>query len=490
MSSFSAPAPLAFALYDSAAQAVLPLTLPKGQPLSFYACGITPYAAPHVGHLRSFVAFDAMARVLEAFGWPTTLVRNITDIDDKILAMAAEQGTDWQTLSGDWAAHNRTQFARVGVRPTPEPRVSTHIPQILALIERLIALGHAYATPTGDVYFSLATFTTGTDVAHQPREALRSAAGLSRVGTEGKREPADFALWKAAKPGEPAWTSPWGAGRPGWHIECSAMAEAFFGDTLTIHGGGTDLRFPHHQCEVCQSEAAFGRPLARHWIHHGSVLHAGEKMSKSLGNTVTAAEALTEAEALAPGQGGAVVRWALLGAHWPKPLDWKGTLLPRAAADLARLADALHAAMRTRGVRDWAGLQGHAEGANAPPFVGETAFWAALGANFNVPLAQASVRQAAKAARTAGPVGWAAAHFLAQAVRLLGLDEAIWPTAWQAPVATPLSVPQSVQRLVVQREGARAARDFAQADVLRAQILARGWQVADRPEGPHLQPAG
>lgn len=486
MSSFYAPTGAPFSLYDSAAQTLLPLRLAKGQPLSFYACGITPYAAPHVGHARSFVIFDALTRVLDAFGWPTTLVRNITDIDDKILAAAQTQGVAWHTLASDWAAVNRDEFSRLGVRPTAEPKVSDHIPQILRLIERLVAKGHAYPTAAGDVYFAVDSFT-GTDVAHQPREALRSAAGESRVIHDGKRDLADFALWKAAKPSEPSWTSPWGEGRPGWHIECSAMAEAIFGDTLTLHGGGTDLRFPHHQCEVCQSEAAFGRPLSRHWIHHGSVLRDGEKMSKSLGNTISAAQAREAAEALAPGQGGAVVRWALLSAHWPKPLDWKASLLPRAAKTLDRMGRALTQAMRDRQVADWMSLMAHPDGVDAPNFAGEDAFWAALGSNFNVPLAMASLHHAAKAARLSGKAGWAAAHFLGQAVRLLGLDETIWPAAWHLPPQAAPTLPDVAQALVDEREMARAERNFERADQLRQRLSAMGWHVDDRADGPHVR---
>ena len=485
MPPLTAPADLPFQLYDSVAQTLLPIELAKGSPLSFYACGVTPYAAPHLGHGRSFVVFDALARVLEAFGWPTTLVRNITDIDDKIIAAAQAQGTDWRTLAWGWADQNRRLLAYVGVRPTPEPKVSEHLDDIKALIARLVDLGHAYPTPIGDVYFDTTTFQ-GTDVAHQPAESLLSATGEGRVQKTAKRNAADFALWKAAKPGEPSWPSPWGEGRPGWHIECSAMAQAYFGTTLTLHGGGSDLRFPHHQCEVCQSEAAFGRPLARHWIHHGSVLHDGEKMSKSLGNVVALADALDEAERLAPGQGGAVLRWALLQRHWAKPLDWQPHLLPQAASQLQRLKEALHAAFTHRGMPDWAAFLTHADASDTPDPNGE-AFWAALSDNFNVPGAVAVLFRTAQRAHQPGTDGWQAARLLGDALRLLGLDEALWPAAWRAP---DRAIPDAIQALLTAREAARQARDYAQADRLRDLIQEEGWTIEDRPEGPQVSRAG
>jgi cysteinyl-tRNA synthetase len=467
----TAPPSLLVSLYDSVAQRPLPLRVPRGQPISFYACGITPHAAPHVGHARSFVVFDTLRRTLEALGWPVRLVRNITDVDDKIIAAAARQGTDWRTLAHGWADRNRAFFRQLGVADSEEPAVSEHIPAIMALIERLVTKGHAYVAANGDVYFAVATFS-GTDVAHQPAEALLSAQQAGRVAHEHKREAADFALWKAAKPGEPAWESPWGQGRPGWHIECSAMIEALFGDTLTIHGGGVDLRFPHHQCEICQSEAAFDRPLANHWIHHGSVLRDGEKMSKTLGNVVSVEDALAEAERLRPGQGGAVLRWALLSTLWSKPLDWNDRLLPRAAATVAKL----EARLQTRAVTTLS---------PTAPWSGAAAFWAALADNFNVPQAMAALHQALRA-----PASDRAAvdAFLVDALNALGMGEDVWPSAWQPVEPEVLVIPAQIQTWVAEREAFRQVKDFAAADQVRRRLLEAGWQVVDRADGAHVLP--
>ena len=262
-----APFDLPFSLHDSARQQLWPIRVPRGEPIAFYACGITPYAAPHVGHARSFVVFDALRRVLEAFGWPVRLVRNITDVDDKIIAAAAAEGTDWHTLAHRWADHNRRVFQSLGVAATEEPSVSEHMSDIVALIERLVEKKHAYAEPSGDVYFDMDTFR-GTDVAHQPADALLSHRAAGRVAHAGKRHAADFALWKAAKPGEPAWPSPWGLGRPGWHVECSAMIEALFGQTLTIHGGGSDLRSRTTSARC----ASLKPPLIARWPITGSTM--------------------------------------------------------------------------------------------------------------------------------------------------------------------------------------------------------------------------
>lgn len=465
-----APHNLQVSLYDSVAQRPLPLRVRPGDPISFYACGITPHAAPHVGHARSFVVFDTLHRTLEALGWPVRLVRNITDVDDKIIAAAARDGTDWRTLAHTWADRNRAFFRRLGVADVEEPAVSDHIPDILALITRLLEKGHAYAAANGDVYFAVHSFT-GTDVAHQPMDALLSAQQAGRVAHDHKHAAADFALWKAAKPGEPAWDAPWGAGRPGWHIECSAMIEALFGDTLTIHGGGVDLRFPHHQCEICQSEAAFDRPLAQHWLHHGSVLRDGEKMSKTLGNVVSVEDALDQAERLRPGQGGAVLRWALLSTLWSKPLDWSDRLLPRAATTLAKI----QARLQTRATvatpeAPWA--EGHA-------------FWSALADNFNVPLAMAVIHRALNApARERA----AADAFLVEALTALGLEEALWPTAWHAPTPEVVVIPNQVHAWVAEREAFRQAKDYAAADRVRQQLTEAGWQVVDQAEGPRVSP--
>ena len=315
--------------------------------MSFYACDITPYAPAHIGHARSFVVFDLFRQVLRDAGHTVDLVRNVTDIDDKILAAAHEQGVHWKTLAHRNAARNRTELARLGVTDFEEPAASDHIDAIQALVGRLMVQGHAYVGTTGDVLFEVSTFPASALMPHDPEDLLAHAAG--RVSHEGKRSPLDFVLWKRAKPGEPAWPSPWGEGRPGWHIECSAMIEQRFGTTLDYHGGGTDLRFPHHQAELFQSEAAFQRPLARRWVHHGSVRDGqGKKMSKSLGNTVVLADALDRADTVVPGAGGAVLRLALLAGLWTKPLDWSRRASTWSGGPGRRVAHRRWPARRTR----------------------------------------------------------------------------------------------------------------------------------------------
>ena len=314
-----------------ARKALAPPRAPHEGPISFYACGITPYAPAHIGHARSFVVFDLMRQVLRDHGFEVALVRNVTDIDDKIIQAAQAEGRDWKEFSHAHAASNRHSLARLGVVDYEEPHASEHIEEIQSLIQRLLDKGHAYVSATGDVLFEVGSFRGAALMPHQAEDLL-VGGNNDRVDHSGKRSPADFVLWKPAKEGEPSWASPWGEGRPGWHIECSAMVEKRFGGTLDYHGGGTDLRFPHHQAEIQQSEAAFSRPLAHRWVHHGSVRDQyGKKMSKSLGNYVELTQALDQAEGLLPGAGGAVLRLALLSALWTKPLDWSDDLLRQSA---------------------------------------------------------------------------------------------------------------------------------------------------------------
>lgn len=457
--------PLVFT--DSLARRQLaPPRAPSAGELSFYACGITPYSPAHIGHARSYVVFDLMRSVLEAHGHTVALVRNITDIDDKILAAAQEQGVHWQTLALGHAARNRAQMAQLGVIDFEEPLASEHMDEIIALTARLMDKGHAYLAPTGDVLFEVGSFQGAQLMPHDHEDLLSHTA--ARVSNEGKRSPLDFVLWKPSKPGEPAWPSPWGLGRPGWHAECSAMVEKRFGATLDYHGGGTDLRFPHHQAEIMQSEAAFGRPLASRWVHHGSVRDgAGRKMSKSLGNYVELTGALDEAEDLLPGAGGAVVRVALLSTLWTKPLDWADGLLAQAADHLVA----------------WARAAGDAK---PNPAAGQ-AVREALMQNLNTPKAYALIHRLSGAARSGNGE---AAGGLVNALDLLGISREQRPAAAKARETSMGQVPQSVVALMQQRQALRASRDWAGADRAREALLALGYRVEDRGEQSHLVPAG
>ena len=460
---------------DTASQTLLPLAVPRGETVNIYACGITPYSAPHIGHARSFVVFDAFAKTLQYLGWKVDMIRNITDIDDKIIRQAHLEGTTWQELSTRWAGFNTRLFARLNVSPVPEPKVSTSMPAIVSMVQALLDKGNAYVTPLGNVYFSVGSMTP-TDLIHQSANDLKTRQGTGRVQKDDKKDAADFALWKRAGSAEPGWASPWGHGRPGWHIECSAMIEDHFHGPVHIHGGGTDLRFPHHQCEACQSEAYMGRPLASHWVHHGSVLHDGQKMSKSIGNVVLAETLLSDAEALLPGRGAVLARIALLSAHWQKPLDWSGQVLHRAA----KRVQGLEAAFQERMQEKVVSLEAVEPLSSSPGFSSfQSDYQQALAQNFNTPLALGILE---KAVRTASLPD------LREALGALGLDRDFWPALFDLdPVPSVIEVPEDIQRLVDSREKARLEKDFAAADALRETLEKTGWQIEDRREGPVLR---
>lgn len=287
-----------------------PLNPPR---VTMYVCGITAYDSSHLGHARSAVIFDVLYRVLKFLGYEVLYVRNITDIDDKIINRANKEGIFWRDLTDKYTKEYQEEMERLGVlKPSFEPRASEHIPEMIEIIEKLIEKGLAYVSD-GDVYFSVERFPDyGKLSGRKPEEML---SGVRIDPSEKKRNPLDFALWKSAKPGEPYWESPWGFGRPGWHIECSAMSLKYLGETIDIHGGGLDLIFPHHENEIAQSEGATGKPFVRYFIHHGLITVNGEKMSKSLGNFVTTSYLLDKFHP-------EVIRAFLLSKHYRSPLDY------------------------------------------------------------------------------------------------------------------------------------------------------------------------
>jgi cysteinyl-tRNA synthetase len=297
--------------------------------VTMYVCGPTVQSAPHVGHGRSAVAFDVIRRYLEWRGLRVTYVVNITDVEDKIIAAAAERGTTAEAVAAETAEQFRAAYRGLNVRPPDiEPKATEHIAEMITLIEDLIAGGHAYPASNGDVYFSVRSFQGYGRLSGRKIDDLISGARIEP--DEDKRDPLDFALWKAAKPGEPHWESPWGDGRPGWHIECSAMARKYLGHGFDIHGGGTDLVFPHHENEIAQAEAAYGPPFARYWLHNGMVNLGGEKMAKSTGLVVDLLGAL---EAYPP----MALRLFYLRTHYRRPVDFTEDALEDAAAALGRL---------------------------------------------------------------------------------------------------------------------------------------------------------
>jgi len=307
-----------------------PLTPGK---VGFYACGVTVYDDCHLGHARSCVVFEVLVRFLRWRGLEVTWVRNYTDIDDKILRRAQELGLSWQEVAARYIASFQEDMAALGVPPAQlEPRATAHIPEMLDLVRRLEDKGFAYQGAGGDVYFRVRRFPGYGKLSGQSPEDLEAGARIE-VAPD-KEDPLDFVLWKASKPGEPAWDSPWGPGRPGWHLECSAMSMKYLGQTLDLHGGGQDLVFPHHENELAQSEAATGRPFARFWLHHGLLTLDQEKMSKSLGNFFTIKEVLARFHP-------EVVRFFLINAHYRSPLDFSDAALVEAETALLRLYSTL-----------------------------------------------------------------------------------------------------------------------------------------------------
>ena len=437
-----------------------------------YVCGVTVYDYSHIGHARSAIVFDVIRRYLAFKGYRVTFVKNYTDVDDRIIRRANEAGVSPREFAERYVAAEREDMAALGVlAPDVDPKATEHVSEMLELIERLVASGHAYPVD-GDVYFEIRRFPPYGRLSGKNLDEL--LAGARVEVDERKREPRDFALWKSSKPGEPAWESPWGPGRPGWHIECSAMAMRYLGESFDLHGGGEDLIFPHHECEIAQSEACTGKPLARYWVHNGMVNMGKEKMSKSLGNTLNIREIVKRHDPDA-------LRLWMLGTHYRNMIEWSEERVEESARALDRLARLLHDAVT---VRDAGGA------ASLPPALAEfrPRFEKAMDDDFNTPqalgvlfdfgraLAEARDRQAgAPGAFVAGVTE------LAQLARVLGLF------GRGAPVDGPGA---AVERLVTARGEARARRDFKRADELRDEIARLGWLVEDTPAGSRLTPKG
>ncbi len=432
--------------------------------ITLYVCGPTVYNHAHIGNARPPVVFDVLRRLLaDMYGANAVIyARNITDIEDKIIAAAIETGEPITAITQKYAAIYNADIAALNVLPpTIEPWATAHVPEMIALIEKLVQKKYAYAGKTG-VWFSVPSMPDyGRLSGRRPED---NEAGARVAVDEDKRDPADFALWKFAKPGEPEeaiWDSPWGRGRPGWHIECSAMAAKHLGRTIDIHGGGVDLVFPHHENEIAQSECAHGEELARYWMHNGFLDMGGEKMSKSLGNIVTVHELLKSW----PGE---VIRLALLTAHYRAPLDWSEDLLKQARATLGRIYGALR--------RVW-----EAEGGAAR----DSGVRTALMDDLNTPEALAELSRLAGEANMAADrrdeaaMADARADLLA-AGALLGLLQ-ITPKDWEQ--GGDAGEAARIEALVTARLAARAAKDWAEADRIRDQLAAEGIEVMDGPQG-------
>ncbi|AEE44747.1 cysteinyl-tRNA synthetase [Cellulomonas fimi ATCC 484] len=462
-------------LYDTATRTVrdfVPLTAGE---VGIYLCGATVQAPPHVGHVRSSVAFDVLVRWLRRTGHRVTLVRNVTDIDDKILAKAAAAGEPWWA----WAMTNERAFTSaydaLGVLPpTYEPRATGHVPAMVELMTRLVERGHAYAAGEGDVYFDVRSFPDYGALTNQRVDDMVPAPDGAPDGVV-KKDPRDFALWKAAKPGEPetaAWDTPYGRGRPGWHLECSAMARRYLGDGFDIHGGGLDLRFPHHENEQAQSHAA-GYPFARYWLHNGWVTQGGTKMSKSLGNGLLVDVVLQQVRAV-------VVRYAMTTVQYRSMLEWTDDTLREAEAAWDRLAGFVERATERVGAVD-------AEEVAAAPVPQD--FADAMDDDLNVPKAMAVVHEWLRQGNSALADDAlddvrATLVGLRAMLDVLGLDPGSpqWATrGGDERYAKALDALVAGQ--VEARAAARAARDFATADAIRDRLTAAGVVVEDSPTG-------
>jgi cysteinyl-tRNA synthetase len=453
--------------------------------IRFYACGPTVYDFSHVGHARSYVVWDVVVRHLRARGYEVKYVRNFTDVDDKIIKRANERGEDPVALADRFArAYDEDMDALGNLRPDAAPKVSEHVPQIVALIETLIAKGFAYPASNGDVYYAVRKFPDYGRLAKRNLDDL--LAGARVEPGEAKRDPLDFALWKAAKPGEPAWDSPWGRGRPGWHIECSAMTLAHLGAPIDLHGGGKDLVFPHHTNEIAQSVAAVGdgrtaETFSRYWMHHGFVEIDSEKMSKSLGNFFTIREVLAKFDP-------EVMRLFLLGTHYRNPINYSDAILQEAERRLRYLYKTLDKADRLAAGASPAGVGG------APVEDARRA----LDDDFNTPQVLAVLAEAFTAANALAdrkgkkaPEDRAALAAFARDVREIGTTLGLL----QRPPATAVRALRDraasrkgidgaeVEARIAERTAARKAKDFARGDAIRDALLAQGVALLDGPEG-------
>lgn len=465
-------------LYDSAARAVRDFTPVTPGKVALYLCGATVQAPPHIGHIRSGVSFDIAVRWLKASGYQTTFCRNVTDIDDKILRVAASEDSAW------WAVAERNQraFSRAYdvlgcLPPDVEPRATGHVPEMIVLMRRLIDAGHAYAAG-GDVYFDVTSYPGYGALSGQRPEHMRAAGDTDTDSS--KRDPRDFALWKGAKPGEPTWETPWGPGRPGWHLECSAMATKYLGPVFDIHGGGLDLVFPHHENELAQSRAA-GDGFARFWMHNGLVRIGGDKIAKSLGNSLLVDVLVTEVKPVE-------LRYYLGQAHYRSDIDYSPEALAEAAAAFGRIEGFLTRAAEA--APDVAGNPPLAGGAAVRGL--PAAFTVALDDDLGVPQALAVVHDTVREGNTAlaaGDIAGAAKH--ASSVRamlaVLGLDplSPLWASGADSGLRDVVSALVSVA--LEQRQAARQRKDYAAADAIRDQLQAAGVVVEDTAAGPRWE---
>ena len=425
--------------------------------VGLYVCGITVYDHCHIGHARALVVYDILFRHLQASGFDVTYVRNITDVDDKIIDRAAREGVSADEISERFIASMHKDAEALGtIAPTHEPRAMDSIDAAIDLIKRLIDSGHAYAGDNGDVYYAVASFDGYGKLSGRKPAELRS--GLRVAVDEHKRDPLDFVMWKAAKPDEPQWPSPWGPGRPGWHIECSAMSMSLLGETFDIHGGGLDLEFPHHENEIAQSEAATGKLFARYWMHNGLVRVDDEKMSKSLGNFTTIRDVLERYDA-------EQVRAFIVASHYRSPLNYSDSQLDATGTALRRLYNA---------------LRGQATDGTELDTEAVARFDAAMNDDLNTPEAMAVLHDLAGRLNVASRGGDADAGKLASTLRQLGARLGLLQRDPDGVLQGETSLPaERIDALIAERAAARVAKDFARSDEIRDELAAAGIALED-----------
>ena len=452
-------------LYDTLTRTTSPFVPIKVGEVGIYLCGATVQAPPHIGHVRSGVNFDILRRWLTKSGYNVTFIRNVTDIDDKILHKAVHEKAPWWAVAMKYERAFSDAYAALNVAPpTYEPRATGHITQMIELMAQLIERGAAYAPGNGDVYLEVRKLDSYLTLSRQKVDDLLPAADADETY---KKDPRDFALWKAAKPGDPSWPTPWGAGRPGWHLECSAMAHAYLGEAFDIHGGGLDLIFPHHENEIAQSEGA-GYAFSKRWMHNAWVTASGEKMSKSLGNSLQVAELLKTVR-------GIELRWYLGSAHYRSMLEFSHDALAESATAFRRIEGFLNRATEILG--------------SAPIPVISQGFTDAMNDDLAVPTALAGISEALRLGNSAITSGdkaviSASASEIRGALEVLGCDPLDPAFAISGGTDLTDALDGVIQLALAQRTAARDRKDFAASDQIRDGLAALGIIIEDTAQGP------
>ncbi|MAH98143.1 MAG: cysteine--tRNA ligase [Euryarchaeota archaeon] len=471
---------MAIRIYDTRARSKRELvTLEKGK-VGLYACGITPYSPSHIGHARQAISFDIIVRWLRKRGYQVNYITNFTDVDDKIIAVANEEGVDFlEVANRNIDDYFECMDSLNVIRADAYPRVTETVPEIIEMISQLLEKGHAYQADDG-VYFEIETSPEKYgQLTGQTLEMVRAGAGgrVSKTGS-GKRDHRDFALWKLAKSGEPSWESPWGEGRPGWHIECSAMSLKYLGERFDIHGGGSDLIFPHHEAEIFQSECCLGHePVVQYWIHNGMINVDGEKMSKSLDNFWTISDALSKVDPL-------ILRYTLINAPYRQPVDFNQVMVDDSETHHTRMFSAYRDGLMRKGKGDWNDFPDLLESASR--------FESGMDDDFNTRVAIVEVQNVTKILRTQleadglhnkieAATGWIS-NFAGDVLGLLPDDDEII-SEFERTETERVEMTPIVERLLEEREEARIAKQWARADKIRDELSKMGVEVEDGADG-------